>query len=56
MALQKTKLNTLRSNIAERNHNTTGNRPGAIARLEHYIKVLQIFFNFWAAGLYGRGK
>jgi hypothetical protein len=41
MSLQKTKLNTLRSITAERHHNTTGNRLGAIARLEHHIEVLQ---------------
>jgi hypothetical protein len=41
MSLQKTKSNTLRSIAAERHHNTTGNRTGEIARLEHHIKVLQ---------------
>jgi hypothetical protein len=56
MSLQKTKLNTLGSIAAERHNNPTGNQPGAIARLELYIIVLQIFFSFWVAGLYGRGK
>jgi hypothetical protein len=51
MSLQKTKSNTHGSIAAERHHNTIGNRPGAIARLEHRIKVLQIFFTFWAASL-----
>jgi hypothetical protein len=56
MSLQKTKSNTLGNITAEQHHNSTGNRPGAIARLEYHIKVLQIFFSFWVAGLYGRGK
>jgi hypothetical protein len=56
MSLQTTKENTLGSIAAERRHNSTDNRPGAITRLEHHIEVLQIFFSFWAAGLYGRGK
>jgi hypothetical protein len=41
MPLQKTKSNTLGSIVAERHHNTTGNRPGAITYLEHHIEVLQ---------------
>jgi hypothetical protein len=41
MSLQKTKSNTLRSIAAERHQNSTCNRPGAIARLEHHIDVLQ---------------
>jgi hypothetical protein len=41
---------------AERHHNPTGNRPGAVAHLELYIKELQIFFSFWVAGLCGKGK
>jgi hypothetical protein len=56
MYLQKTKSNTLGSIAAERHHNSTGNQLGAIARLEHHIEVLQIFFSFWAAGLCGRGE
>jgi hypothetical protein len=56
MSLQKTKSNTLESIAAKRHHNSTGNRLGAITHLEHHIEVLQIFFSFWAAGLYGRGK
>jgi hypothetical protein len=56
MSLQTTKLNTLESIAVERYHNSTGNRPGAITRLEHHIKVLQIFFSLGAAGLSGRGK
>jgi hypothetical protein len=54
MYLQKTKSNPLRSIAAERHHNFTSNRPVAIARLEHHIEVLQIFFSFWAAG--GQGE
>jgi hypothetical protein len=46
MSLQKTKSNTLGSIVAEQHHNSTGNRLGAIARLEHHIEVLQVFFNF----------
>jgi hypothetical protein len=40
MFLQKTKSNTLGSIVAERHYNSTGNRSGVIAHLEHYIKVL----------------
>jgi hypothetical protein len=50
MSLQKTKSNTLESIVVERHHNSTGNWPGSITRLEHPITVLQVFFNFWAAG------
>jgi hypothetical protein len=56
MFLQKTKSNTLGSIAAEGHHNTIGNRPGAIAYLEHHIEVLRIFFSFWAAGLSGKRK
>jgi hypothetical protein len=38
--LQKTKLNTLEDTAVERHHNSTGNRPGIIARLELLIEVL----------------
>jgi hypothetical protein len=41
MSLQKTESNILGSIAVERHHNTTDNRPGAIARLEHHIEVLQ---------------
>jgi hypothetical protein len=44
--LHKTKLKTLEDIVAERHHNTTGNRPGVIARLELLIEESQIFFNF----------
>jgi hypothetical protein len=37
-ALQKTKSNTLDDTAADRLHNSTGNRPGAIARLELLIE------------------
>jgi hypothetical protein len=56
MSLQKTKSSTLGSIAAERHHNSTGNRPVAIAHLELHIVVLQIFFSFWAVDLYGKGK
>jgi hypothetical protein len=56
MSLQKTKLNTLENIAAERHHNATGNRPGAITHQKHHIEVLQIFFSFRAADLYGRGE
>jgi hypothetical protein len=46
MSLQMTKSNTLGSIAVEIHHNSTGNRLGAIARLEHHIEVLQIFFSF----------
>jgi hypothetical protein len=47
--LQKTKSNTLEDPIAERLHNSTGNRPGVIARLELLIEKSQIFFSSWVA-------
>jgi hypothetical protein len=47
--LQKTKSNTLEYIRMKRHHNSTGNRPGVIARMELLIEVLQIFFSFWAA-------
>jgi hypothetical protein len=46
MSLQMTKSSTPGSIAVERHHNSIGNRPGAIARLEYHIKVLQIFFSF----------
>jgi hypothetical protein len=46
MSLQKAKSNTLGSIAAERHHNSTGNRLGVIAHLEHHIEILQIFFSF----------
>jgi hypothetical protein len=56
MSLQKTKLNTLESIAMEWHDNSMGNWPGAIAGLEDHNEVLHIFFSFWVAGLYGRGK
>jgi hypothetical protein len=38
--LQNTKSNILENIVAERHHNSTGNRPGVIARLELLIEVL----------------
>jgi hypothetical protein len=55
MSLQKTKSNTLESIAVEIHHNSTDNRPGVIARLEHHTEVLQIFFSFWSVGLYSKG-
>jgi hypothetical protein len=49
--LHKIKLNTLKDTAAAKLQNSTGNWPGAIARLEFLIKESQIFFTFWAAGL-----
>jgi hypothetical protein len=46
--LQKTKLNTLKDTTVERLHNSKGNRPELIARLELVIEESQIFFSFWA--------
>jgi hypothetical protein len=40
--LQKTKSNTHESIAVQRHHNSTGNRPVTIARLELHIIVLQI--------------
>jgi hypothetical protein len=54
--LQKTKANTREDAEAERLHNSTGNRPGVIARLELLIEESQIFFSFWVAGLSSMGK
>jgi hypothetical protein len=56
MSLQNIKSNTLGSIAAKWHHNSIGNQPEAIPRLEHHIEVLQIFFRFWATGLYSRGK
>jgi hypothetical protein len=44
------KSKTLEDIAVEWLHNSTGNQPGVIARLE-LIKESQIFFSFWAAGL-----
>jgi hypothetical protein len=44
--LHKTKSKTLKDTAAERLHNSTGNRPGVIARLELLIEETQIFFSF----------
>jgi hypothetical protein len=44
--LHKIKSKTLEDIVVERLHNSTGNRPGVIARLELLIKESQIFFNF----------
>jgi hypothetical protein len=49
--LHKTKSKTLEDIAAEWLHNSTGNQPGVIARLELLIEESQIFFNFLAAGL-----
>jgi hypothetical protein len=56
MPLQKTKSNTLRSIAAERHHNTTGNRPRAVARLEHHFKVLQSLLQFLSSRFEWQGK
>jgi hypothetical protein len=56
IVLHRTKTISIDDTVEERHHNSIGNRPGAIARLEHHIVVLQFFFSFWAAGLCGRGK
>jgi hypothetical protein len=52
--LQKSKSNTIEDTTAEKQHNSIGNRPGVIARLELLIEESQIFFNFWAVGLSSR--
>jgi hypothetical protein len=44
--LQKTKSNTFDKIVAERHHNSIGNRPGAIARLVLLITESKIFFRF----------
>jgi hypothetical protein len=44
--LHKTKSKTLKDIVVERLHNSTGNRPGVIARLELLLKESQIFFSF----------
>jgi hypothetical protein len=54
--LHKTKSKILKDIAAERLHNSTGNRPGVIARLELLIKESQIFFSFGATGLSSMGK
>jgi hypothetical protein len=54
--LHKTKSKTFKDIVAERLHNSTGNRPGVITRLELLIEESQIFFSFWVAGLSSMGK
>jgi hypothetical protein len=49
--LHKTKSNTPKEIGADRLYNSTGNRSGAIARLELLIKESQIFFSIGAANL-----
>jgi hypothetical protein len=44
--LQKTKSNTLEDITTEKLHDSTGNRPVVIARLELVIEESQIFFSF----------
>jgi hypothetical protein len=44
--LQNTKLITLEDTAVEQHHNSIGNQLVAIARLEHHIEVLQVFFIF----------
>jgi hypothetical protein len=56
MSLQKTKLNTLGSIAAKRHHDTTGNRPGAIAHLEHHIEVLQSLLQLLSSKFEWQGK
>jgi hypothetical protein len=50
MSLQKTKSNTFRSIAAERHHNSTGNRPGVIPRLELHNDVLQSLLQLLSSG------
>jgi hypothetical protein len=40
----------------ERHHNTTGNRPGAIAHLEHHIDVLQSLLQLLSNRFEWQGK
>jgi hypothetical protein len=56
MSLQKTKSNTLRSIAVERYHNTTCNRSGAIARLEHHIELLQNFLQLLSSRFLWQGE
>jgi hypothetical protein len=56
MPLQKTKSNTLGSIAAERHNNTTGNRPGAVSRLEHHFKVLQSLLQLLSSRIEWEGK
>jgi hypothetical protein len=51
-----TKSNTLGSIAAERHHNSIGNRPGAIARLEHHIEVLQSLLQLLSSRFEWHGK
>jgi hypothetical protein len=44
--LHKTKSKTLEDIAVERLHNSIGNRPGVIARLELLVKESQNFFSF----------
>jgi hypothetical protein len=56
IVLHKTKSKTLKDIAAKWLHNSTGNRPRVIARLELLIEESQIFFSFWAVGLSSMGK
>jgi hypothetical protein len=55
MSLQKTKSNIAGSIAAKMHHNSTDNRPGAIARLEHHIKVLQSLLQLLSSKLVWQG-
>jgi hypothetical protein len=56
MSLQKTKSNTLGSIAVERHHNSTGNRPGVIARLKYHIEVLQSLLHLLSCRFEWQGK
>jgi hypothetical protein len=56
MSLQKTKSNTLGSIAMERHHNSTSNWPGAIARLEHCIEVLQSLLQLLSSRFVWQGE
>jgi hypothetical protein len=56
MSLQKTKSNTLRSIAMERQYNSTGNRLGAIAHLEHHIEVLQSLLQLLSSRFVWQGE
>jgi hypothetical protein len=56
MSLQKTKSNTLGSLVAKRYHNSTGNRPVAIARLELHIEELQCLLQLLSSRFEWQGK
>jgi hypothetical protein len=56
ISYKKIKSNTLESITAERYHNSTGNKPGVIAHLEHHNDVLQSLLQLLSSRFEWQGK